>query len=363
MTTGLVDQFEPWLDFVHQAWERSVIEVSDLDLIRTLPGMIMIFGCGDSHCAALGMEMLLGKATGAKVMALHSMQAGRYLLPGLILDPAPILAIGISASGEVARTIEAMEIAKELGANTLALTCNPSSALARTAERTLSLEIPQLELGPGMPSYSAALIMLAALAFAFLPSPEQDNLAAAMHAFEPAFLDWAPPQVQLAEQAAHESRGTGTVFVGSGPAFGSAAFGAAKLIEAAGEPAWRQDVEEWCHLEYFCGKSEMPTWLLSSGGRSGTREEEMMAAARVIGRQLILSRWQGWSQPGTELAEMLSPLALWVGPAAFALTRAQIIGETPFRAFGGGRSRQEGGGVSKIRSSTRLGLADIQRES
>ena len=363
MTTGIIDQFAPWLDFVHQAWERSVIDVSELDLSRILPGKIVIFGCGDSHYAALGMEMLLGTVPGADVMALNSMQAGRYVLPALKPDTTPILAIGISASGEVARTIEAIEIAKELGVNTLAITCDPSSTLARTAEQRLTLEVPKLQLGPGMPTYSAALIMLTALTIAFSPPSEKDDLAAAMDAFAPAFLAWAQPQVQLAEQAAQRISGSGTVFVGSGPAFGSAAFGAAKLIEAAGEPAWCQDVEEWCHVEYFCRKSSMPTWLLSSGGRSGSREEEMMAAAGAIGRQFTLSRWQGWSQLGTGLAEMLSPLALWVGPAAFALKRAQIIGETPFRAFSGGRSQQEGGGASKIRSSTRLGAAAFQPES
>jgi hypothetical protein len=218
-------------------------------------------------------------------------------------------------------------------------------------------------MGPGLPSYTAALIMIAALAHALCPSPMQNDLDAAMQSFAPGFRAWAQSQVQTAEQAAHEASGNGTVFVGSGPAFGSAAFGAAKLVEAAGESAWRQDVEEWCHLEYFCRETEMPTYLLSSGGRPSSRIDEMLTAAKAIGRQLLLSRWEGWDSLGTVSCEMLSPLALWVAPLAFALTRAEITGETPFRNFNGGRSRQEGGGASKIRTSSRLGLSAFRCES
>jgi hypothetical protein len=54
------------------------------------------------------------------------------------------------------------------------------------------------------------------------------------------------------------------------------------------------------------------------------------------------------------MREALSPLALWVGPAAFASRCATQLGEEAFRGFGGGRSVEEGGGASRIRSSQRM---------
>ncbi len=324
----------------------------------------MVFGCGDSHCAALGMEMLLAEIDGVNVVALHSMHAARYALPSFAKQDTPLLAIGISASGEVARTIEAMEIAQAVGASTLAVTCDRTSRLARTASNALSLDVPELaSLEPGVPSYTASLIMLAAYAYTRLPEERQHDLEQGVASLTANFQDWAVQQVDYAIRAARQAQGTGAVFVGSGPGYGAAGFGAAKLVEVSGEPGWRQDVEEWCHLEYFGREQALPTWLLSSGGRSASREMELVQAIEAIDHPLFVSQWEGDGQMRAGLAEMLSPLALWIAPLAYAWERADILQERPFRGFGGGRSREGGGGASRIRTSARLGLDEISRES
>jgi glucosamine--fructose-6-phosphate aminotransferase (isomerizing) len=310
------------------------------------------------------MEMLLATVEGADVVALNSMHAARYVLPSFASRETPLLAVGISASGEVARTIEAMEIARQVGATTLAVTCDPTSQLARTAENVLRLEVPELKsLEPGVPSYTAALIMLAALVHSLSSEGRQRDLELGIRTLTADFQDWANQQVDYAVRAAREAEGAGAVYVGSGPAYGAAGFGAAKLVEITGEAGWRQDVEEWCHLEYFGREQQLPTWLLSSGGRSVSRELELAQAVEAIDHPLLISRWDGDSQLGGGLAEMLSPLVLWVAPLAYAWMRAGILRESVFRGFGGGRSREEGGGASRIRTSTRLGLGEISRES
>jgi hypothetical protein len=98
----------------------------------------------------------------------------------------------------------------------------------------------------------------------------------------------------------------------------------------------------------------MPTWLLSSKGRSSGRESEVEAAARAIGRQFYVSTWQGGVNCSPHAREALAPLGLWVGPVAFASRLALLTDEEPFRGFMGGRSHDEGGGASKIRSSERV---------
>ena len=53
------------------------------------------------------------------------------------------------------------------------------------------------------------------------------------------------------------------VFVGDGPNYSTALFGAAKLLEAAGSHAMGQDTEEWAHLQYFANAdTDTPTLSL-----------------------------------------------------------------------------------------------------
>jgi glucosamine--fructose-6-phosphate aminotransferase (isomerizing) len=49
--------------------------------------------------------------------------------------------------------------------------------------------------------------------------------------------------------------------------------------------------------------------------------------------------------------EMFSPLVTQIPGELFAAYRAEVIGEPFFRGFGGGRSTEGGGGISRIRSS------------
>lgn len=106
-------------------------------------------------------------------------------------------------------------------------------------------------------------------------------------------------------------------------------------------------------MEYFCEPADMPTWVLSADGRSRSREEEMLRAARQIGRRVMVSRWPGGAGWDDGQRELFAPLGLWLGPVAFAIRVAHERHEQPFRGFAGGRNQSEGGGASRIRSSQR----------
>lgn len=327
---------------------------------RALPSysnveQIIICGCGDSHHAGLGLAMGISLLTGINCVPVTSMTASRYLVPQFRGSAAKLLLIGISASGEVARTIESVEIANHIGANTLAFTGNASGTLARTAQESLVLRGPDLPHGPGLISYLTSLLMGYAFIFNLADSANQSLLDDALQQIQSGLEPWIHDRwndgVQYAEQP-----GEGTcVFLGSGPLYGSALFGAAKLIEASGEYAWGQDVEEWAHLEYFCAPTQMRTWLLSAGGRSSSRESEVQDAARTVGRFWHADRWDLLlHSEASDMNEICAPLALWAGPFGYAARRTELQSEIPFRDFGGGRDWVEGGGASKIRSSERL---------
>jgi glucosamine--fructose-6-phosphate aminotransferase (isomerizing) len=279
------------------------------------------------------------------------MQASRYLLD----DAGPdLLLIGISSSGEVARTVEAVETARRSRARTLAITASPDSTLALAAEATVRLSLPEFTFGPGLISYLGAIQACLAAAGWFAPERLAARLTDRMREL-PELVE----SDRLAQSAAAESfaddvdADASGVVLGSGPCRGAAEFAAAKVMEASGLHYRAQDVEEWAHLEYFIDSAPMPTWLLSADGRSRSREVEVEQAALAIGRRLHVTRWtggQGWSR---QEREALAPLALWAGPAAFAQRLMTRRGAVPFRDFGAGRSVVEGGGASRIRTSDR----------
>jgi len=360
MTADLIMQAAEVLTFLDRSWMPAFEQAQAVSARIPTPGEFILFGSGDSHAAAIGLSFILSRATGIPGRAMPGMEAARYYLPDNPGAGSDMTAIAFSVSGEVARTIEAIEIAAARGMKTLAVTASPESSLARAASAILSLDLPAFDLGPGLPGYIGALLLGTALASAYAEQPLGKMTVEAMQVLPEVLSTWIPGQMSAGAKFAGHAAHRGTVFIGSGPAYGPARYGAAKLVEIAGEDAWAQDVEEWCHLEYFCAEPAMPTMLLSSGGRSASREREMQAAAAAIGRDLLVSRWDGAAEWPPLLREMLSPFALWAAPTAYALRRGEVLDQRPFRGFSGGRSQEEGGGASRVRSSDRLGLQDLQ---
>jgi glutamine---fructose-6-phosphate transaminase (isomerizing) len=134
------------------------------------------------------------------------------------------------------------------------------------------------------------------------------------------------------------------VFCGSGPNYASALFCAAKMLEATGDAAIGQDVEEWAHLQYFAKTVETPTFVLSARDRDSSRLNEVLTAMHTIKRQVIEVDYSA-------VPEVFAPLVSSIPPMLFASYRAELLGEPYFRAFTGGRSIEDGGGISRIRTS------------
>ena len=73
-----------------------------------------------------------------------------------------------------------------------------------------------------------------------------------LNAMPAAFSEWGAGEQAKGHDAAQKvDHRQPILFLGAGPARGAAMFAAAKVIEAVGQSASSQDVEEWAHLEYF----------------------------------------------------------------------------------------------------------------
>lgn len=339
---------------------------------------IYISGCGDSHNAALNAELAFGQLAALPCRALTAMHFGRYLAPYLPLSNSHNLVLGVSASGQVSRTIETLDLARQAGATTVAVTGSQTSPLAGVGELILQTVVPPLpdELSglivPGARSYIASQLALYILAIHLGQMREHLNhkLANDLRRELAATADQMDGTItacdSVAAQAAHAWQDAQAfVFCGSGPNYGTAMFSAAKLLEASGDTAVSQDMEEWAHLEYFAREQKTPTFLISAADRDADRAMEIAAAAMRIGRHLAIvapevcelaqDADKDFLFPlASPLRECFSPLVTCLPGLLFAAYRAELIGEEYFRAFGGGRSAEGGGGISRIRTSHRL---------
>lgn len=361
---------------IYQPFDSAAREALDHKLCLSAK-RIYITGCGDSHHTALGAELAFEHLAGVPTEALTSMQFARYAAPTLPrTEPGTNVVMGISVSGEVSRTLEALQQAKANGAATVALTATPGSRIFNAADHiynTVTPDSPAPEGAniPGVRSYVANQLALYLAAIRIgevrgrLTTSEANayrkEVLALADAVERTIAASDAPAKGLASDWADASE---FVFVGAGPNFASALFSAAKILEASGDAAMGQDTEEFGHLQYFAKAVKTPTFIISDGGVELSRANEIATAAKTIGRRVVavapasatfLHQTADRSLPLAEgVREMFSPIVAIVPGALFAAYRSDVVHEPFFRDFGGGRSTEGGGGISRIRTSELL---------
>ncbi|MBI9047600.1 MAG: SIS domain-containing protein [Anaerolineaceae bacterium] len=358
--------------------KQSVAEIDD-SVRRTLDHemclslkRLFITGCGDSHHAALGSEMAIEKISGIPVEPVTALQFSRYSA-GFIpqLGPGTNIVIGISVSGSVVRTAEALKMGQEFGATTIALTANQDSLVGSSAQHVLLAKAPQLDQPqdaaiPGVRTFHINQLALILTAIRIgevrgnITTPESDQLRRELVELAEA----AQITIDKSNSAAKELVSSWAdadefVFAGAGPNFATALFSAAKVLEASGDSALGQDLEEWAHLQYFVKKADIPTIFISSGDQDLSRFLELAPAAKQIGRRTAvispeLEQLKGSNinhLPIAKTREMFSHIIAPIPGELLAAYRSDLIKEPFFRNFSSGRMSDEGDGASRIRSS------------
>ena len=248
-------------------------------------------GCGDSFYAGLACEMAFARFCQLPVKALSAMQFARYEVDRL---PQHAVLFGISNSGHVSRSIEAVGLARAAGADTIAVTGNGTSGIAREAAATVAVAIPAMGRSPGIRSYTVQLLSLLLCALrlgelrqtistadAMVWRRQLRDVAACMEATLQATDERAR---QVAERFGEAEN---WVFMGSGPSYATALFIAAKLVESCGANAWAQDIEEWAHIQFFNRQEHTPTCVIVPPGRSVDRALELLPYVKGIGRPTL----------------------------------------------------------------------------
>lgn len=334
---------------------------------------IWLVGCGDGHHAAQAMEMLFTALTGVPTTAITSMRFSRYAATYLPdTGPNSNLVIGISSSGKTSRTLEAIKIMSPTNSATVALTANPESELARSAQFVQLMVRPPIE-GKGVPGVRSYLGMLLGLGFAALRVGEVRGRITPQQAIQwrgwlrgmGAFIQRTIENCDsLAKDLASSWRDhCEYVFLGSGPNHGTALVATAHLLEATGDTAVCQEVEEWAHLQYWNRKIDSPTFLITAAQRDGGRSVEVATAAHGLGHPIaavvphgnqVLGALADVTLPFADgLPEELTPFVACIPPMLFAAYRAEATQQAYFRR-GTQPDPREGGQTSRVQSSERI---------
>ena len=251
------------------------------------------------------------------------------------------------------RTREALGIAREQGMITVAITANPTSPFGTIAQHTLDCTVPDFIDFPGVRSYRTSMIVLYLIAIRIAEAKDIINTAKA-HQLRSEIIstgDAIEATIEANRESAIElARNLTTknhfVFVGHGPNYATAMFGAAKLLEAAGTHALAQDTEEWGHLQYFTNTDvDTPTFIVSPGMRSHKRAAEMLIPIKRIGRytigvcptkdDTIGNKCDVFLPVIGDVPEIFSPIVYPTPIELFADYLALNIGEEYFRGFEG----------------------------
>lgn len=128
---------------------------------------VILTGCGDSFSAAgamlPGFKKLSGirKCNSPDIMDFCYYYTENKISKGFLMDE--VLVVAISFSGSAVRVAEALEKANRLGAHSLLITRTPDSLGGRAAKYIYNVETPDGCNSPGLRSYYASIVGIAAL--------------------------------------------------------------------------------------------------------------------------------------------------------------------------------------------------------
>jgi glucosamine--fructose-6-phosphate aminotransferase (isomerizing) len=269
---------------------------------------LYLTGCGDSAFAGRAAALAFHRHTDVAPHPRHALDLARY--DARYLPPGTAV-VGVSFSGRVGRTTEALVQARRLGAATYALTNSPDGQLAGAADTVVPLDVTTLGFSPGTSTYVAMLGHLLRLAAALSELTRGDStLLRALDALPAQAARTLELTSDLARTAAEHLTGAPwTTFLGAGPNEATAMFGAAKLFEGPQQLAVSTNLEEWAHEEYFVTKAGDPVVLVNPTGAAHSRGLEILSELRYVGaRPVVVSDVAPDGEPAEgELVLTLSP--------------------------------------------------------
>ncbi|HVN53809.1 MAG TPA: SIS domain-containing protein [Anaerolineaceae bacterium] len=275
---------QPAVEAIHEA-SRAVQEKSPIHLL----------GCGTSYFAAGAIALAIQHIAGLPAYAWEAYEFLAY--PPVALEGSAV--IGISHTGSTPPTVRAAEMARSLGACTVAYTDAAESALSRASEwrvaSTLGVE-PAL---PKTRSYPATLLRgyLQACELARLSGKEASGWEAALSK-SPSLARQvlAGCEAQARELAERWNTRRRIVVSGGGPQHVTAQEGMLKLTETALATSTSWEIEEAVHGTWASTTEDDLVILLAIDGPGYESAARLAGGMKTIGCQVwaLTDRpWEG----------------------------------------------------------------------
>jgi glucosamine--fructose-6-phosphate aminotransferase (isomerizing) len=289
------------------------------------PDAVVIVARGSSDYAAIFGRYLLEAAIGKPVaLAAPSLSTIYGLEPRL----DGWLAIGISQSGRTPEIGTVLDSYGRAGARTLAITNDPDSPLARSADHSLALGAGEEGAVPATKTFTAQLAALAIVAEALGPVPwTDDDWQRVAPAVETVLADFEPAERAAAGlDGAHE-----LVALGRGYLMPIALEAALKLREAAQLRAEGWSAADFRHGPVTVAGADLPVLAVSAAGPAAVDVDELaheIAASGAAVLRIADDDNADLAYPG-DLAEPLRAVPAAVRAQQLALAVARRRGLDP----------------------------------
>lgn len=286
----------------------TIRSVKDDD-IRPLSGkrLVLLLGCGDSYAVAdYGKRALL-------ILGFNAVSVSPPELRRIPLD-RNCTVIGVSASGRSLVTIEALELAKSLGAETIALTDNPTGKTAQGAGMLWQTHsgVDSYSISPSAPTTTAIAYLLTLAAK--IPSSIRSDLQHDCHILESRgdeIIRWSEREGIAISKLVEP--GSLLYLISDGPNYVAAQIGMMKLNEfsiAKGIAALKEEFQH--HYNLSIGKNERAVLVLDNPISSKDESFSMIIRSKLEMKTHLLH---------TDALGLVTPLAQVI-PNTIALQMA-----------------------------------------
>jgi len=147
---------EAQVPFIRQSPHVVYEQVRDRLALEKPPSRVYLVGCGDSWYCGMATRLAFEAWSGVPTEAMQALEFSRY---SCAYAPKDALVVGISNSGRVSRTVEAVMMARARGIRTASGTSAADSPIAQEADVALDLGYAERRFAPGTSSYMASLLL------------------------------------------------------------------------------------------------------------------------------------------------------------------------------------------------------------
>lgn len=248
---------------------------------------IYLTGCGDSYFSGIAIQYAYERWLKVPVETIQALEYARYYHQ---LTDERSLMLAQSSSGTTPRTYEAFTTARQAGAFVVGVTNTPHTPLTLETDAYILVRATRV----GWPTQASTAAIAGTLLLGLelakvwgtLDESELSQLRDQLFGL-PAVVEKTLERYDDEVKALTPGFLTARdfFFVGGGPSFATANFGAAKVKELSEDHAVALELEEYHH--YRSVKRDEPVFLIAPRGQSHDRAVETAESARNVGARLF----------------------------------------------------------------------------